>query len=173
MGILVSAGSLIPLYAQLTSGETDKVIKATVRRLDGVIVGSEVTLVHTQNGEYKDTSINYPAGITHCIAQYTVFDADGVTLNTTGEQFVSDIFELNESIATVEIIHPSAFIEGVVYEENNIEGVINNPGNLAGEIQDDDTNITGIIDTDDENIAGIVQKEDNDIIGILEEWWKN
>lgn len=168
MGINVNAGNPIPLIVQLTGGHIDKIVKATVRKLsDNTIVGSQVICGHTQNGEYKNISINYPIGESHCVAQYLIFDSDGITPNTEGDKVNSSIFELSST--EIQIIHPSSFIQGIVYEEDNIEGVVSDSDNIVGEIQDDSTNITGTIASDDENIAGMIGSDEDNIIGIVEE----
>lgn len=149
--IKVKVGDIIPLQAQETNGATDKVVRATLYDLDDfTLLGGPVPLVHQVNGAYfSDEVLMFNVERVYC--QYTVFDADGTTPNTTGEQVVFDIFERDDFVqeivsqigsatrepdflATVEAEELNASLD----ESNMVEAAIEAPGELVAFVEAED-----------------------------------
>lgn len=149
-GIPVLLGDKIPLQAQETSRDATKVVRVNLINLvTGATIQAGILLDNSGDGLYTNNDIIMP-NIDHILAQYFVFDSDGTTPNTTGDQAVTDVFALAESSAEVRIT--DAVIQGQVKDENLLDGIVLEDENILGATQKDD-------------ILGTLTEEDNDIDG--------
>lgn len=100
--INVIEGDTIPLQAVDTDRDSTKVVKCKLLDLDtGVQIGPIITLTNAGDGVYRDSSYPMP-DVDFILAVYQIFDADGVTPNTTGEKTVTDVFAKAKAVGISE-----------------------------------------------------------------------
>jgi len=163
MSVFVKQGQPIPLQVQLTDGRTDLVIRADLYNLDtGNLLpsGANVLLSHVASGFYKNTAFTMPGSGDRVQAQYKLFEADGLTPNTKGDQFVTDIFVLNDVASDV------VSSVGQALRDSDFVAVVDE-FELTANIVDDDTlsafndNTTLTAYASDFNFIGTVDNSEN------------
>ena len=160
--IPVAVGAKIPLNAQISDGDSTKVVRANlINMLTNTAFATNVTLTNGGDGRYFDNSVNMP-DFDHVIAQYFVFDTDGTTPNSDGDQLVTDVFVKDKALDVDVLIPPPTDVVGVLMDDEVITGII------------DDVELVGIVDDDeiegsleDETLSGSI--DDDTLIGNVEE----
>lgn len=81
--ISLRLGDTIYLNLQLWDGISSmpKRVFATLRGSNGAVIGSDVELIHVGGGEFRDTSLTYPAD-EFLTVNYLVYETDGTTVDT-------------------------------------------------------------------------------------------
>lgn len=146
--IPIKVGNKIPLRAQETAGRTDKVIRCNLYDDPDFVtpIAPEVTLPHVGGGLYFDDSVTMPDA-DRIWAQYKVFDADGVTPNTEGQQCALDVFA-KDSLA----VDLAGILADTIREPDAVATV-------------DETEFVAVVD---EDFAYIATLEDDDSIATVE-----
>jgi len=143
---VILVGAKVPLKVQETNLDSTKVIRATLYDLADFTIlpgGGSITLTHKANGAYFDDSFTFPTAVVKIFAQYLVFDAGGVTPNTTGEQAVHDIFAAEELSVNLEAdliatVQASEVIEGFVSGDGDpIEATVGDEIEINATVMDD------------------------------------
>lgn len=129
----LTEGSPIRCRLQLSDGSTDKFPQAILRDATGAALsGSPVSLTHTGNGLYSDSSINMPS-TPQVDATYIVYTDAGHTTESTSLGRAMDTFLLQTATKSDALI---------------------------GTIQDStSTPLTATIDDTNETLKGVVEDE--------------
>ena len=113
----------IPLALQLSAGESNKYVRASVYAPNGVeIADSPVALAHVATGLYQTDSLPMPDEL-YVLVQYKVYTDAGFTTLDTNYGIVNETFE-KTSLAVAPAADIVADITGTVNDEDKILGEI-------------------------------------------------
>lgn len=154
-------GQKIQLNLVLEKGEPNLFPIAILKDKDQVpLAGSPVTLTHDSDGHYINDSITMP-NTQEVHATFIVYqDAAHTILSDYGQ--TDEVFILDEHVPLLQQL-----ISGAIPGQE-IEGLLEDDGELTGELDDLDAELVGSIDDQDE-LLGELLIEDEALIGLLDD----
>lgn len=100
--IQVKPGQFIPISVTIPNLEAGLVVKTSVQKMDGTILGS-VTLTEVHSGEHAAQSFAMPYGQEFLRLVSSVFDSDGVTPNTSNGSF-DELVQVDSSVIASRVV---------------------------------------------------------------------
>ena len=159
-------GEQIVMKLQEPGGDATKIIKATLTRDDtDAVIAGPITLTHITDGLYKDISLNMTA-IEKQTIQMEIFDSDGVTPNTTGDQFFSQSIDLADEDQGTSIVQ-AAEIFSVAADADDTEVFVDQDESAIIQVEEDLEDVE--VFAEEENDVIVIVEPDPEIIVFVEE----